>query len=363
MHSRRIVIRSPIVSPHVDTLNATSLRICCIQEDTTVESILDSMVPSKVRTTRGSFRLVGSRSHMHLCPTVPLLEQLEERGIQETVFDILPRLRGGGGDGGSTGAEDRSAYLAMYAGKKPDKIDPAEQRLAQYTTCRLSGEPLRPPCVCDNLGSLYNKDAVLMALLSKTVPKSLAHLTSRKSVHDVVLHPVDGSEHGVRYGCPVTGLPLSGKYRFVVVKSTSDDPWHVVSDKAVKELPVVVQGKIGSSVPEKGNLLPIYPQGEELNDLLDIVMRNHREELVEKAAKKAKKEKRKRLREVTTADCEAKGVGTTKAETTKRLSHEETIPAGATPAVWQSLFVDKKKLKENPEGDSGYMTRGVRKYI
>ena len=141
-------------------------------------------------------------------------------------LELLPRLRGGGGDGGSTGAESRSCYLEMYAGKKRDKVgaargaagagagavvgaecccralrrrqpsprlpgaprptpcslcahtstptlsllclttpsmqvNPEEERLARWTTCQLSGMPLQPPCVADELGSLFNKDAVL----------------------------------------------------------------------------------------------------------------------------------------------------------------------------------------------------------
>ena len=36
-------------------------------------------------------------------------------------LQLLPRLRGGGGDGGSTGAESRSSFLEMYARKKPAK--------------------------------------------------------------------------------------------------------------------------------------------------------------------------------------------------------------------------------------------------
>jgi hypothetical protein len=32
------------------------------------------------------------------------------------------RLRGGGGDGGSTGAESRSSYLEMYKERKDDKV-------------------------------------------------------------------------------------------------------------------------------------------------------------------------------------------------------------------------------------------------
>ena len=40
---------------------------------------------------------------------------------------LHPRLHGGGGDGGATGAESRDCYLKMYAEKKPDKVDPNEQ--------------------------------------------------------------------------------------------------------------------------------------------------------------------------------------------------------------------------------------------
>ena len=35
---------------------------------------------------------------------------------------LYPRLRGGGGDGGSTGAESRSSFLEMYATKKAAKV-------------------------------------------------------------------------------------------------------------------------------------------------------------------------------------------------------------------------------------------------
>ena len=37
-------------------------------------------------------------------------------------LDVGLRLRGGGGDGGATGAESRISYLEMYASKKPDKV-------------------------------------------------------------------------------------------------------------------------------------------------------------------------------------------------------------------------------------------------
>jgi hypothetical protein len=37
-------------------------------------------------------------------------------------ISVCSRLRGGGGDGGSTGAESRSCYLEMYSQRKPDKV-------------------------------------------------------------------------------------------------------------------------------------------------------------------------------------------------------------------------------------------------
>eukprot|EP00983_Pelagomonas_calceolata_P092909 1157720-Pelagomonas_calceolata.AAC.1 len=48
-----------------------------------------------------------------------------------SVLQLSARLLGGGGDGGSTGAESRSCYLEMYLDRKPDKVNPAEEQLAK----------------------------------------------------------------------------------------------------------------------------------------------------------------------------------------------------------------------------------------
>ena len=39
-----------------------------------------------------------------------------------SVVRLHTRLCGGGGDGGSTGAESRVSYLEMYASKRPEKV-------------------------------------------------------------------------------------------------------------------------------------------------------------------------------------------------------------------------------------------------
>jgi hypothetical protein len=48
-----------------------------------------------------------------------------------SLLQLSARLLGGGGDGGSTGAESRSCYLEMYLQRKPDKVNPAEEQLAK----------------------------------------------------------------------------------------------------------------------------------------------------------------------------------------------------------------------------------------
>jgi hypothetical protein len=50
---------------------------------------------------------------------------IAEAGLADgDLLTAVARIRGGGGDGGSTGAESRSCYLEMYAEKKPDKVRP-----------------------------------------------------------------------------------------------------------------------------------------------------------------------------------------------------------------------------------------------
>lgn len=159
--------------------------------------------------------------------------------------------------------------------------DPEQDRLARWTTCQLSGMPLAPPCVADELGFLFNKDAVLQArrggecrcccrcwhafrqgppprraaldhvapaaprcsqlpqaLLSKAMPRPLGHITSLKCVTELKLEAASDSggagsgTDGARFACPVTGQALNGKARFVVLRRTG----HVVSERALKEV-------------------------------------------------------------------------------------------------------------------------------
>ena len=74
------------------------------------------------------------------------------------------------------------------------QVNPREAALAKWTRCQLSGQPLNPPCVSDELGHLFNKDAIVNALMEKTVPPALAHI-SRRAAHFAWLSR-NGSSHG-----------------------------------------------------------------------------------------------------------------------------------------------------------------------
>ncbi|KAK3284860.1 hypothetical protein CYMTET_7511 [Cymbomonas tetramitiformis] len=110
--------------------------------------------------------LCGTRSLDLLSSNVVL----EEIGIRtESTIQVMPRFRGGGGDGGATGAESRSSYLEMYAKKKTLKVNPKEEKLAAWTQCRMTHEPLSTSeegVVVDPLGFLYNKATPLAGLAS-----------------------------------------------------------------------------------------------------------------------------------------------------------------------------------------------------
>ncbi|KAL3533109.1 hypothetical protein ACH5RR_006630 [Cinchona calisaya] len=148
------------------------------------------------------------------------------------------RLHGGGGDGGATGAESRDCYLNMYATKKPDKVDPNEKRLSKWLNCSLSNEPLKRPVVIDKLGNLFNKEALVEALLMKKMPKEFWYVKGLKDMIAVELDVIPGVEDergsvsGAKFQCPITGLEFNGTYKFFALRTCG----HVLSAKALKEV-------------------------------------------------------------------------------------------------------------------------------
>ncbi|WZY75590.1 hypothetical protein YC2023_021974 [Brassica napus] len=224
MHFRRqIIVKSPYsqqtvalqLDPSQSVLTLSALT--SLLESSQRQSLSDFSVALNEKPLNASTRIKASN-----LPPVSMLA-------------VYPRLLGGGGDGGATGAESRDCYLNMYAEKKPDKVDPNEQRLSKWLNCALSNEPLAEPCVIDLLGNLFNKEALVNALLLKRLPKQFSYIKGLKDMVNIKLADVvgfDGDTTSAKFQCPVSGLGFNGKYKFFALRGCG----HVMSAKALKEV-------------------------------------------------------------------------------------------------------------------------------
>ncbi|OAY31429.1 replication termination factor 2 [Manihot esculenta] len=282
---------------------------------------------------------------------------------------LRSRLPGGGGDGGATGAESRDCYLNMYADKKPDKVDPNEQRLSKWVNCALSNEPLTQPCVIDRLGNIFNKEALVQALIGKRLPKEFGYIKGLKDMLNIKLEPIPGGEsNNARFHCPVTGLEFNGKYKFFALKNCG----HVLSAKALKEV------KSSSCLVcykefEESDKVVINGNEEEVA-FLRVKMEEERSKVKDKKPKKVKNGEMavavngedsvvldpQRLSGKKHGIFDAKGVekvdgrveangkienlkGATNGSSVKRFKAADMAPANATKEVYASIFTSSKK--------------------
>lgn len=88
--------------------------------------------------------------------------------------------------------------------------------------------------------------------MAKAVPASLGHISQLRHLIDLKLHRSAGGsgsgsgsdgavkgtgnragvDNAARFGCPLTGLIMNGRFRFVVMRPSG----HVVSERALKEV-------------------------------------------------------------------------------------------------------------------------------
>jgi len=192
---------------------------------------------------------------------------LRELGVRpgDTVR-VSTRLRGGGGDGGcypptnaelkwmnDIGGGTKRTSWAVLGGSVSktqfEKVSTWLQKFDMCSTCALTGEPLVAPVVACDLGMLFNKTALIEALLAKAsrpLDPRFAHLRSLKDVTAVTLHAdpeykresasaaaADAGEEGVLgkapFHCPVSKLPFNGRHAFYAIRPSG----HVVSERAL----------------------------------------------------------------------------------------------------------------------------------
>ncbi|CAH8358757.1 unnamed protein product [Eruca vesicaria subsp. sativa] len=271
-----------------------------------------------------------------------------------STLTLHPRLLGGGGDGGATGAESRDCYLKMYAEKKPDKVDPNEQRLSKWLNCALSNEPLAEPCVVDLLGNLFNKEALVNALLTKKLPKQFNYIKGLKDMVNIRLTHVAGGDDGVlgdttssRFQCPVSGLEFNGKYKFFALRGCG----HVMSAKALKE--VKSSGCLVCHVEVKDCDKIVINGTEEEVKLLRERMEEEKAKVREKkgGSKKGKNgvavvdagvKVVKRQMDDGNVNVNVNGNGVS----VKKFKAGDAVPVNATKEVYASLFTSSKKKSD-----------------
>lgn len=305
----------------------------------TLDHLKSSLFPS-TSIPRGSFFF--TLNGKPLSDSTPLLQN-----HQITPFSTLTlhlRLHGGGGDGGATGAESRDCYLNMYAVKKPDKVDPHEQRLSKWRNCSLSNEPLRPPVVIDRLGNFFNKETLVEALLKKNMPKQFWYIKGLKDMITVELTEIPGAKEvdEAKFQCPITGLEFNAKYKFYAIKSCG----HVMSAKGFKEVKSSACLVCHKEFVESDKIV-INGTEEEVQELWEKM-------LADKAkvdnGKKSKKLKNGEVKgeEVGRLTGTKHGIGSNGAQDKAKASNKkfkavDLAPAHATKEIYASLFTSSKK--------------------
>ncbi|KAL0735048.1 hypothetical protein Bca4012_011258 [Brassica carinata] len=339
MHNRRqIFVKSPYQQQSV------ALQLDPTQSVLTLSNLTSLLEPTHRRSLSDfSFSLDGKPLNASTRIQVSNLSPV-------SMLTLHPRLRGGGGDGGATGAESRDCYLKMYAEKKPDKVDPNEQRLSKWLNCALSNEPLAEPCVVDLLGNLFNKEALVNALLSKKLPKQFSYIKGLKDMVNIKLAHVAGGDSvsggttSARFQCPVSGLEFNGKYKFYALRGCG----HVVSAKALKEVKSSSCLVCHADVRDSDRIV-INGTEEEVRSL--------REKMEEEKAKVREKKggsKKSKNGVAVVADASVKvakrqmddGNVNINGVAVKKFKAGDAVPVNATKEVYASLFTSSKKKSD-----------------
>ena len=348
----------------------------------------------------------SNKNNHHLQSSfTPSLRQL---GVQNNDHFILQvSLLGGGGDGGATGAESRSAYLEMYNdnpyAKKKETLggfvsfssqstvrdfDKKEDELSRYFNCSLTEEMLdstiEDGIVVDLIGNLYNKEAVLKCLQRKAVEKTplpmrIEHVTGLKALVTCKFHKKEEEakekmnkknkddvhnknnsfrptiEKGV-FSCPLTGLDFNGKTKFVVLRPSGV----VVSEKAIREAKESCEEmNDGVSLKDAPPFIPINPTGDVLEAMKEQLEKENLMKKEKKEKKNAKKKKNNKADNVGDNDVEEdstnnnnkrkNGCDDVSAEQAKKsfkATDPKHMPQGATASVYSSLFTSSTKPED-----------------
>mmetsp|Transcript_12654 Transcript_12654/g.30085 ORF Transcript_12654/g.30085 Transcript_12654/m.30085 type:complete len:277 (+) Transcript_12654:60-890(+) len=141
-----------------------------------------------------------------------------------------------------------------------------ERHRVRMSTCMISQEGLRDPVVACRMGNLYNKEAVISALLNRKMPSNLSHIRGLKDVKQCIISwKEDEKEDGKRrMVCPMSREDLdSGCSRAVVIWPSGA----VISAKSLKAMKMKECPVTSKPFDADKDVIPLAPDGEELAKL------------------------------------------------------------------------------------------------
>ncbi|KAJ3639732.1 hypothetical protein Zmor_003073 [Zophobas morio] len=252
-----------------------------------------------------------------------------------------------GCDGGTIPRRDELVRVK----KKPEAKDKDSELIFQWRYCAITQQILQSPIVMCGLGKLYNKISLIESLLNQErMPESARHIKGLKDIKDLNLTPNpaykdDDKTHGesdsrtAPYICPVIGLEMSGKFRFVALWTCGC----VFSERALKEIDTKTCHKCQK--PFTNDDVVILNGNEE-----DLVIMKQRMELRQQKHKK-KREKNRVVVDVSATitapkDEVDKNTPSTSAATVKNGASKVALISGTKrPGSLKEATHDAKKMK------------------
>jgi hypothetical protein len=214
-----------------------------------------------------------------------------------------------GGDGGTKSLQRKFLRSAQIQGHS-EKASKSEILAMKWSTCHLSGEPLQEPIVACKCGFLYNKEAILSAIIEKRMPEELKHIRKLKDLIELKLCPNPTKKSGEgsiesfwststilngAFYCPITMVEMNGLHPFSVIQSCGC----VISDKALKEVPSPTCLRCGKDFSEV-DVYKINPPDDVVSTIrAELVATAREEKLLRKSSKGEEGEERKSKKDKT----------------------------------------------------------------
>ncbi|CAE7366036.1 rtf2 [Symbiodinium pilosum] len=173
-------------------------------------------------------------------------------------------LTKGSGDRYAASLGEMNSYVQMIFEDRG--LGTLERHRVRMSTCMISQEALRDPVVACKLGNLYNKEAVIAALLNRKMPEDLSHIRALKDVKQcmVTWAEAEKEEGQKRMVCPVSREDLdSGSSRAVLIWPSGA----VISAKSLKEMKMKECPLTSKPFDADKDVIPLAPDGEELKKL------------------------------------------------------------------------------------------------